>query len=97
MDTCISAVYHQELEGRVILRARIAKWGNSLGVRIPKAAVKATGLDEGADVEVRITGRTLVLVPAHREYTLNELVSRITPRNRHRETDWSAPVGGESW
>jgi antitoxin MazE len=79
------------------LRARIARWGNSLGVRIPKAVAKEVGLDEGTNVEVRVSGRNLVLAPAHREYNLKELVAGITPRNRHQETDWGAPIGNESW
>jgi len=81
----------------VNLRARSAKWGNSLGVRIPKAAAKEVGLDEGSDVEVKVSGRNLVLAPARREYTLTELVDGITPKNRHGETGWGSPVGNESW
>lgn len=79
------------------MRARIAKWGNSLGVRIPKAVAKEVGLDEGANVEVRVSGRNLVLVPVSREYSLNELVAGITLKNRAAETDWGAPAGNENW
>lgn len=79
------------------MRARIAKWGNSLGVRIPKAVAKEVGFDEGSNVEVRVSGRELVLVSASREYSLEELVERITPKNRHGETNWGSPVGNESW
>jgi len=79
------------------LRARIAKWGNSLGVRIPKDVAREVGLDEGSEVEVKVSGRSLVLAPARRTYTLGELVDAITPRNRHRETDWGLPVGNENW
>jgi antitoxin MazE len=35
---------------------QIAKWGNSLAVRIPVAVVEALGLREGDDVEVHVTG-----------------------------------------
>lgn len=58
---------------------------------------KEVGLDEGSDVDVKVSGRDLVLAPASREYSLNELVGQITPKNRHRETDWGASVGNESW
>jgi len=90
---CISVVYLR----RWTLRARIAKWGNSLGVRIPKAVAKEVGLDEGTNVDVRVSGRNLVLAPAHREYSLQELVAGITAKNRHGETDWGNPVGNENW
>jgi antitoxin MazE len=79
------------------LRARIPKWGNSLGVRIPKAVAKTVGLDEGVDVEVKVSGRDLAPAPANREYSLDELVEAITPKNRHSETDWGVPVGDENW
>ena len=39
----------------------------------------------------------IVLRPAPRRYELSELVAQITPKNRHRETDWGHPQGKESW
>lgn len=33
---------------------RVAKWGNSLAVRLPTAVVEALGLKEGDDIEIRI-------------------------------------------
>jgi len=30
-----------------------------------------------------------------KEYTLNQLVTSITPENRHDETDWGVPEGKE--
>jgi len=35
---------------------QIAKWGNSLAVRIPAAVVNAMGLREGDDVEIHVAG-----------------------------------------
>jgi antitoxin MazE len=39
----------------------------------------------------------IVMRSRRRRYDLSELVSRITPKNRHRETNWGGPVGEESW
>jgi antitoxin MazE len=36
---------------------QIAKWGNSLAVRIPSAVVEALDLKEGEHIEVTIAGR----------------------------------------
>ena len=79
------------------MQARVAKWGNSLGVRIPQAVAREVGLGEGTHVEIKVSGRNLVLVPARREYTLSELVEGITSKNRHGEAEWGAPAGNESW
>ena len=76
----------------------ISKWGNSLAVRIPLAIAKQASLGEGDCVKLALDreGR-IVLRPARRKYELAELVGGITPKNRHRETDWGRPQGEESW
>ncbi len=76
---------------------KVQKWGNSLGVRIPKSLAADAEICAGASVDLRIEGGRIVLVPAARKYALEELVSRITPANRHPETDWGPPVGREIW
>jgi antitoxin MazE len=35
---------------------RVARWGNSLALRLPAAVVEALGLEEGDEVEVRVAG-----------------------------------------
>lgn len=76
----------------------VSKWGNSLAVRIPLAIAKQASLAEGDAVSLSLDGQgAIVLRPKRRSYELSELVGRITPRNRHRETDWGPPRGKESW
>ena len=70
---------------------RVAKWGNSLAVRIPQALAEQAQLDEGAEVEVSVEGGSLSVRRRPRRYTLDELVDQITPENRHEETDWGEP------
>ena len=36
---------------------QVSKWGNSLGVRLPSAVVKALGLKEGDEIEITVVGR----------------------------------------
>jgi len=76
---------------------RVAKWGNSLAVRIPQALAEQAQLDEGAEVEVSVEGGSLSIRRRPRRYTLDELVDQITPENRHEETDWGEPQGKEVW
>lgn len=40
--------------GEAIVKGRLLKWGNSMGVRIPKSDARRLNLREGADVTVRI-------------------------------------------
>jgi len=78
--------------------SRVSKWGNSLAVRIPLAIAREASLSEGDCVALALDNEGgIVLRAARRRYELSELVSRITPKNRHRETDWGRPQGKESW
>ena len=76
----------------------ISKWGNSLAIRIPLAIAKQASLAEGDCVTLTVDREGgIVLRPARRKYELSDLVARITPRNRHRKTDWGRPHGEKSW
>ena len=77
---------------------QLSRWGNSLAVRIPRAVVEEARLAEGDRLMLGLAGDgSIVLRPARRKYELRQLVSRITPANRRRETDWGAPAGQEIW
>jgi antitoxin MazE len=54
-------------------------------------------LKEGMDLDVSVADGGIVLRPASRTYTLEELIRGITPENRHGETEWGEAVGRESW
>ncbi len=76
---------------------QLARWGNSLGLRLPKAVAREARLDEGDTVNVSVDNGTIVLRPSRPRHSLDDLVRGITPRNRHTETRWSRPVGDEVW
>ncbi len=76
----------------------VSKWGNSLAVRIPQAIAREARLNEGDCLALAVDRQgSIVLRSAQKRYQLSELVSGITPKNRHRETQWGPPKGKESW
>ena len=82
------------------MKVRVSKWGNSLGVRLPKAAAEAAGLTEGSEVDVVVEGRELRLRPAVRipRYLLADMMAemdRLGPENRPPLVDWGPDVGAE--
>jgi antitoxin MazE len=83
---------------RMAMKAQIAKWGNSLAVRIPKAAADAAKLKAGDDLDLDIErSGSLTLRKKKRRPTLKELMRGMTKQNRHPETDWGERVGNEEW
>lgn len=76
---------------------QIAKWGNSLGLRLPKSVAAEARVGAGDSVDVSVRNGAIVVRPSRPAYTLKQLVARITPGNRHHEADWGAPAGEEAW
>jgi antitoxin MazE len=76
-------------------KAQLAKWGNSLAVRIPKRVAEQASLREGDPIVIEALEGHIEVRPAERIPTLGELVAQITPENRHEETDWGPDVGKE--
>jgi antitoxin MazE len=80
------------------MKAQVAKWGNSLAVRIPKAAADAAKLKAGDDLDLAVeSAGSLTLSKKKRRPTLKELMRGMTKENRHPETDWGDTVGNEEW
>jgi antitoxin MazE len=76
----------------------VAKWGNSLAVRIPQNLAKEIDLAEGMEVDLGVVDGMLVVKPRSRKrYSLDELIEGITPENLHTEIDSGVAVGNEVW
>jgi len=61
--------------------SRVARWGNSLGVRIPQEGVEQLSLKEGESVNVRIRDGTITIQRARqrKKWTEAELLKGVTP------------------
>ncbi len=80
------------------MQTRIQKWGNSLALRIPSAFAEEIGLAENSPVNLSLKeGALVVTAAAGDRWTLDELLSRVTEDNRHREWETGAPEGSERW
>lgn len=78
------------------MEAAIQKWGNSLGIRIPKNLASDLRINEGSKVEILFEDDKLVIVKKEK-ITLKEKLNRITPENIHREITSGKPRGNEEW
>lgn len=88
-------VYSLDIQ-EVAMRTRIAVWGNSLGLRIPKPFARELGLGPGDTVELNLADGRLVVRPAT-TLSLDELLADVTDANRHSEIDAGDPRGDETW
>jgi antitoxin MazE len=80
------------------MQTRIQKWGNSLALRIPSAFAEEIGLAENSLVNLNLKEGALVVTAAAGErWSLDELLSRVTDDNRHREWETGGREGSERW
>lgn len=80
------------------MEAKVKKWGNSLGLRIPKSFSAQTGIVDGSNVDIQLEGNKITIVPLNKsEYTLDELLSKVSEENMHYEIKTNGPVGEEIW
>lgn len=90
-----------------MMYATIQKWGNSQGLRIPKALLDAVGLRENDRVELVQSGDGIRIkkTAAAQHRTLEERLTafygkRIDELDRislEPEVDWGKPEGSELW
>ena len=59
----------------------VVQWGNSLAVRLPKLFAEELGLKKDDSIELAIEDDCLFL--RRSKPSLQHLVSKITPENRH--------------
>jgi antitoxin MazE len=77
------------------MKVMVARWGNSLGLRIPKDIAARTGLCAGARVDVEADGDRIVITPARRRYVLADLLTGMTPQAMREAFDWGPDKGCE--
>jgi antitoxin MazE len=77
------------------MRVAVCKWGNSAAVRVPAPALRDAGLEVGQSLELRVEGGRLVLEPAAE--SLEALLAKVTPENRHGLALEGTSVGAETW
>ena len=77
------------------MQVSIARWGNSLGLRIPKDIAEQVGLCAGCRVEIEASNGQVIVSPAKPRYVLADLLKGMTPEAMHAAFDWGADVGRE--
>ena len=77
------------------MQVLLSKWGNSLGLRLPKALTAEIGVSESQKVEVRAEGGRIIVEPVRRTLTLEQMMENVTPEAMREAWDWGDDVGRE--
>lgn len=78
---------------------RVCKWGNGLGVRIPRHMARALALRAGDELEISRSREGVLLRPkgVRPTYRLEDILDCFACSETHAEVPWGDPKGEELW
>ena len=87
------------------MKTTLQRWGNSQGIRIPKALIKPLGLSVGSELELTVSpDESQIMIspardqrPVRGRHSIADLIAASDPKAFGGETDWDAPQGKEIW
>ncbi len=80
--------------------SKIKKWGNSQGIRFPKAILEKSKITVGDFIEISAKKGQIIIKPASQikgKYDLKDLIAQIPEDYKAHEIDWGSPLGNEKW
>ena len=75
----------------------LQKWGNSLGIRIPKAVLDSLHWAGDDSLSLRVEGEKLILEMKYKRKSIQELFDGFEGEYTPEEVDWGEPAGKEVW
>ena len=77
--------------------AKLYTQGGSVALTIPRPLLNSIGLKSGEQVSIETDGKRLVISPARKKYTLEELLAGMKEGDLPRDAEWEnmPPVGRE--
>lgn len=79
------------------METKVQRWGNSLGLRIPRSFAAEARLDAGSTVDITVENGRLVVRASRPKYEIESLIRAINSRNIHDAVETGTPVGREIW
>ena len=87
------------------MQTTIVKWGNSQGIKLPKAFLKSIQITENDPVDITLENEKIVIkkVNIKEHKTTEQRLIEFYGKNFKRaslpqnEIDWGRPVGNEIW
>lgn len=81
------------------MEAKLQKWGNSSGIRLPSAILKSLNLKVNDKVELTQENDKIVIsvIPKVKKISLEEEFKKYKGQNLAKEFVWDEPRGKEIW
>jgi antitoxin MazE len=75
--------------------AKVQKWGNSQGVRIPKSILEIANISTDEEIEIKVVDGRIILEPVQKHQTLKQRLLNYHGDYQSSEWDTGNPRGRE--
>ncbi len=80
------------------MEARLQKWGNSAGIRIPSSILKSLNIKTNDILNIeQEEDRIIISIPKKKKISLEERFKEYHGKNLSKEFSWDEDVGREIW
>lgn len=80
------------------MEARIQKWGNSVGIRIPSSILKSLNIKTNDILNIEQQDDKIVIsIPKKRKISLADKFKEYEGKNLAKDFSWDEGVGKEIW
>lgn len=75
----------------------VKKWGNSLGLRLPKNIAELMEIKDGTNISINLNDGTIEITKIQENIELDSFLLGINEENMHNEISSNTPIGKEVW
>ena len=80
------------------METHVNKWGNSFGIRIPKALAQELNLTNGLSVNIQVQNHDTLVIKVNKKYDLLAMIEQMSEDNKHPLLlDSEDSQGEEAW
>ena len=80
------------------MEARIQKWGNSDGIRIPSSILKSLNIKTNDILNIEAVNKKIIIsIPEKKKISLEKKFKEYKGKNLAKDFSWDESVGKEIW
>lgn len=80
------------------MEARIQRWGNSAGIRIPSSILKSLNIKTNDVLNIeQEDDKIIITIPKKKKISLSDKFKEYKGKNLAKEFSWDETVGREIW
>ncbi|MCD2136758.1 AbrB/MazE/SpoVT family DNA-binding domain-containing protein [Salinicoccus halitifaciens] len=80
-----------------MMKVSVNRWGNSKGIRLPKAVTEALEIEENDSLNIEIKDGAVILSKPKKEITIEEMFKDYKGGSFQAEIQEFEPEGNEKW